>query len=388
MRIHEYQAKRLFADYGIPVAPSRPATSVGEAVAAAEELGLPVVVKAQIHAGGRGKGGGIVLARTSDEVREAADRILDAPLVTHQTGPEGRIVKTLLVETASKIADELYLGMVVDRARRAIAVMASRAGGVDIEETARETPDAILKEWVDPTIGLRPFQAFRLAHRLGLSGKTARGVAAIVRALYALFRGLDASLAEINPLAIDEDGAPLAIDAKLSLDDNGLFRHPELAELRDLNEEDPLEVEATSVNLNYIKLDGNVGCLVNGAGLAMATMDLIQHVGARPANFLDVGGGATAEMIEKGFRILIADPDVEAVFINIFGGILRCDILAEGVVSAAKAVDIDVPVIVRLEGTNVEAGREILNQSGLAFSTATDLVDAAEKVAIAVKGAA
>jgi succinyl-CoA synthetase beta subunit len=388
MRIHEYQAKRLFSDYGIPVAPSRPATSVDEAVAAADELGVPVVVKAQIHAGGRGKGGGIVLAKTSDEVREAADRILDAPLVTHQTGPEGRIVKTLLVETASNIADELYLGMVVDRARREIAVMASTAGGVDIEETARETPEAILKEWVDPTIGLRPFQASRLAYRLGLSGKTARGVAGIIRKLYELFRGLDASLAEINPLAIDAEGTPIAIDAKLNLDDNGLFRHPEIAELRDLNEEDPLEVEATSVNLNYIKLDGNVGCLVNGAGLAMATMDLIQHVGARPANFLDVGGGATAEMIERGFRILIADPDVKAVFINIFGGILRCDILAEGVVTAAKAVDIDVPVIVRLEGTNVEAGREILDGSGLAFQTATDLKDAAAMVAAAVEEAA
>jgi len=388
MRIHEYQAKQLFADYGIPVAPSRPVTGVDEAVAAAGELGLPVVVKAQIHAGGRGKGGGIVLAKTSKEVREAANRILDAPLVTHQTGPEGRIVKTLLIESASSIACELYLGMVVDRARREIAVMASRAGGVDIEETARETPDAILKEWVDPSIGLRPFQAFRLAHRLGLTGKTARGTAAIIRKLYELFRGVDASLAEINPLAIDEDGAPIAIDAKLNLDDNGLFRHPELVELRDLNEEDPLEVEATSVNLNYIKLDGNVGCLVNGAGLAMATMDLIQHVGAQPANFLDVGGGATAEMIEKGFRILIADRDVQAVFINIFGGILRCDILAEGVVAAARAVDIQVPVIVRLEGTNVEAGREILNGSGLAFQTATDLGEAAAMVAAAVEATA
>ncbi len=388
MRIHEFQAKRLFADYGIPVASSRPVTSVDEAVAAVEELGFPVVVKAQIHAGGRGKGGGIAIANTGEEAREAADRILGAPLVTHQTGPEGRVVKTLLIEKASGIASELYLGMVVDRAVRQVAVMASRAGGVDIEETAREAPDAILKEWVDPTIGLRSFQAFRLAHRLGLSGKTARGVAKIVRALYRLFREQDASLAEINPLAIDDEGAPIAIDAKLTFDDNGLFRHPEVRDLRDLNEEDPLEVEATSVNLNYIKLDGNVGCLVNGAGLAMATMDLIQHVGARPANFLDVGGGATAEMIEKGFRILIADPDVEAVFINIFGGILRCDILAEGVVAAAKAVDISVPVIVRLEGTNVDAGREILNGSGLAFHTATDLREAASRVAAAVKGEA
>jgi len=385
MRIHEYHAKRLFADYGIPVAPSRPATAVEEAVSAAEEIGLPVAVKAQIHAGGRGKAGGVVLADTADEVREAAERILGAPLITHQTGPGGRVVRTLLVEKATEISDELYLGLVVDRARRRIAVMASRAGGVDIEETARETPDAILKEWVDPTIGLRPFQAYRLAHRLGLAGPAARGVAGIVRSLGRLFRELDASLAEINPLGLNAEGEPIAIDAKLAFDDNGLFRHPEIRELRDLNEEDPLEVEATSVDLNYIKLDGNVGCLVNGAGLAMATMDLIQHVGARPANFLDVGGGATAKMIEKGFRILIADPDVEAVFINIFGGILRCDVLAEGVVAAAKAVEIDVPVIVRLEGTNVEAGREILERSGLAFRAASDLREAAAKVAAAVE---
>jgi succinyl-CoA synthetase beta subunit len=384
MRIHEYQAKRLLAEYGIPLAPSRPATSDDEAGAAAEEIGLPVVVKAQIHAGGRGKAGGIAIARTGDDVRAAAKRILGAPLVTHQTGPEGRIVRTLLVEKAMGIASEFYLGFVVDRSRRQTVIMASRAGGVDIEETARENPGAILKEWVDPTIGLRTFQAFRLGHRLGLSGASARSVAKIVRSLYRLFREMDCSLVEINPLGLTDDGEPIAIDAKLTFDDSGLFRHPEIRELRDLNEEDPLEVEATAVNLNYIKLDGNVGCLVNGAGLAMATMDLIQHVGARPANFLDVGGGATAEMIEKGFRILIADPDVEAVFINIFGGILRCDILAEGVVTAAKAVDIAVPVIVRLEGTNVEAGREILERSGLSFHTASDLKDAASKVAAAV----
>jgi len=384
MRIHEYQAKRLLADYGIPIAPSRPATSVEAAVGAAEAIGLPVAVKAQIHAGGRGKAGGVVLANTVGEVHAAAERILGAPLVTHQTGPEGRVVKTLLVEKAAEISDELYLGLVVDRARRRIVVMASRAGGVDIEKTALEDPDAILKEWVDPTIGLRPFQANRLAHRLGLDGTAARGVAGIVRSLGRLFRELDASLAEINPLVLTEDGEPIAVDAKLTFDDNGLSRHPEIRELRDLNEEDPLEVEATSVNLNYIKLDGNVGCLVNGAGLAMATMDLIQHVGARPANFLDVGGGATAEMIEKGFGILIADPDVEAVFINIFGGILRCDVLANGVVAAAKAMDIDVPVVIRLEGTNVKAGREILDRSGLAFRTASDLREAASKIAAAV----
>jgi len=388
MRIHEYQAKELFSSYGIPLAPARTAVTAQEAMAAAESLGFPVVVKAQIHAGGRGKGGGVKLAASADEVREIADRLIGQPLVTHQTGPEGRVVRTLLVEKATEIESELYLSMVVDRARRTIAVMASRAGGVDIEETAEKDPDAIVKEWVEPEIGLRPFQAFRLAHRLGLPIKTARGVAKIVLALYRLFRDNDCTLAEINPLAITPDGAPIAVDAKLNFDDNGLMRHPEIVELRDLNEEDPLEVEATAVNLNYIKLDGNVGCLVNGAGLAMATMDLIMLAGAAPANFLDVGGGATAEMIEKGFRILLGDPDVRAVFINIFGGILRCDVLAEGVVTAAKNLRIDVPVIVRLEGTNVEAGREILASSGLSFRTAKDLNEAAALVAAAVEEAA
>ncbi len=387
MRVHEYQAKQLFADYGIPVAASAPATSVDEAVAAASELGFPVVVKAQIHAGGRGKGGGIQLAEDATDVREAAARILGMTLVTPQTGPEGRVVRTVLIESASDIAQELYLGMTIDRANRAITIMASRAGGVDIEETARTNPDAILKETIDPLLELRPFQAFRLACRLGLPTKTARGVSKFIQSLYKLFREKDCVLAEINPLAITADGAPIAIDAKLNLDDNGLFRHPELVELRDLNEEDPLEVEATAVNLNYIKLEGNVGCLVNGAGLAMATMDLIKHVGASPANFLDVGGGATAEMIEKGVHILIDDPDVKAVFINIFGGILRCDVLAEGVVAAAKKLDVKVPVIVRLEGTNVEAGRQILQESGLSFRSAVDLREAATLVAEAVKEA-
>ncbi len=385
MRIHEYQAKRLLADYGVPISPARPAIGVDEAVAAATEIGLPVVVKAQIHAGGRGKAGGIVLATTEEEVRAAAERLLGAPLVTHQTGPEGRIVKTVLVEKAAEIAAELYVGLVVDRVRRQAVVMASSEGGVDIEETALRHPDRIVKEWIDPTIGLRPFQAFRLAHRLGLTGRPARAVAKLIVALARLFCEADCSLVEINPLGVTESGEAIALDAKLSFDDNAVFRHPTHAELRDVNEEDPLEVEATSVNLNYIKLDGNVGCLVNGAGLAMATMDLIQHVGARPANFLDVGGGATAEMIEKGFRILIADPDVEAVFINIFGGILRCDILAAGVVAAAEAVDVDIPVVVRLEGTNVEEGREILARSGLAFDTAVDLAEAADKVAAALR---
>jgi len=386
MKIHEYQAKELFRKHGLPVAPSKPVTAVQDAVTAADELGYPVVVKAQIHAGGRGKGGGIALVHDAAGVKEAAERILGSALVTPQTGPEGRIVRTLLIEKASDIVDELYLAVTVDRAKRSIVVIASRAGGVNIEETAAKDPDAILKEWADPAIGLRPFQAHRLARRLGLSAEAIRPATKLIFQLYKLFCAEDCSLAEINPLAITSDRELIAVDAKLNFDDNALFRHQATAELRDLDEEDPLEVEATAVNLNYIKLDGNVGCLVNGAGLAMATMDLIDHVGARPANFLDVGGGATAEMIETGFRILVDDPDVEAVFINIFGGILRCDVLAEGVVAAAKAVDVKLPVIVRLEGTNVEEGRTILNESGIAFRTAKDLREAAEMVGEAVKG--
>jgi len=387
MKIHEYQAKALFRTYGLPVAASKPATTVGEALAASKDLGFPVVVKAQIHAGGRGKGGGIVVAQDEAAVREAAGRLLGAPLVTPQTGPDGRTVRTLLIEKASRIAAEYYLAVTVDRARRRAVVIASRAGGVNIEETAASDPSAILKEWVDPTIGLRPFQAHRMVRRLGLPKAAVRRGTKLILDLYRLFCAEDCSLAEINPLAITEEEELVAIDAKLNFDDNALYRHPATKELRDLSEEDPLEVEATAVNLNYIKLDGNVGCLVNGAGLAMATMDLIDHVGARPANFLDVGGGATAEMIEKGFRILVGDPDVKAVFINIFGGILRCDVLAEGVVSAAKAVDVHLPVVVRLEGTNVEEGRGILAASGLSFRTAADLREAARMVGDVVKGA-
>jgi len=388
MRIHEYQAKAVFAEHGVPVLPSHVATTVDEAVTAGLELGFPVVVKAQIHAGGRGKGGGVVLANDEATVREAAERILGKPLVTKQTGPEGRVVRTLLIEKGASIADEVYVAVTLDRAKRAIVVIASREGGVDIEETAAERPDAILKEWADPAVGLRPFQAHRLARRLGLPAAAIRPATKLILSLYKLFYDRDCSLVEINPLIVTDDEELIALDAKMTFDDSGLFRHPEAKDLRDENEEDPLEVEATSVNLNYIKLDGNVGCLVNGAGLAMATMDLIDHVGARPANFLDVGGGATAEMIERGVRILVGDPDVEAVFINIFGGILRCDVLAEGVVAAAKALDVKVPVVVRLEGTNVEAGREILATSGLSFRTAKDLGEAATLVAEAVGGTA
>lgn len=387
MRIHEYQAKQLFAQAGIPVAAARVAVSEEEAVAAGHHIGFPVVVKAQIHAGGRGKGGGIQRVESEDALRTAARRLLGMSLVTPQTGPEGRTVRSILVESATAVTQELYLGATVDRVRRCITVMASRAGGVDIEETARVTPGAIQKESVNPFLGLRPYQAFRLAHRLGLPLPTARAVARVVQSMVRLFQEKDCSLVEINPLAIDDQGGAIALDAKITLDDNGLFRHPELVELRDVHEEDPLEVEASAANLNYIKLDGTVGCLVNGAGLAMATMDLIQHVGARPANFLDVGGGATAETIGRGVRILIRDPDVRAVFINIFGGILRCDILAQGVVEAAHSLDIHVPLIVRLEGTNVDAGRRILETSGLTFRTAATLAEAAALVAEAVKEA-
>jgi len=384
MRIHEFQAKALFAEYGIPVAPSRPAATPDEADAAARALGLPVVLKAQIHAGGRGKGGGIRRIDDPAGVAPAAAEMLGRPLVTPQTGPEGQVVRTLLVERATPIERELYLGMTIDRVRRRVAVMGSRAGGVEIEETAKADPSAIATERVEPAVGLRPFQAFRLARRMGLSGTNARATAKIILALYQLFCEKDCSLAEINPLVIDPTGAPVALDAKMNFDDNALFRRPEIFHLRDIAEEDPLEVEAKSVNLNYIKLDGNVGCLVNGAGLAMATMDLIQLAGARPANFLDVGGGATAEMIAKGFELLIGDPNVRAVFINIFGGILRCDVLARGVVAAARTVDLGVPVIVRLEGTNVEAGREILRGSEIPLRTAGTLEEAAALVAAAI----
>jgi len=387
MRIHEYQAKEIFAKYGLPVAPSRAVSTVDDAVGAAGELDYPVAVKAQIHAGGRGKGGGIVIAQDEETLRETATCLLSHALVTSQTGPDGRVVRKLLIEKAAAIAEERYLAVTVDRARRSIVIVASRTGGIDIEEVARENPEAILKEWIDPAVGLRPFQAHRLARKLALPVASVRPATELILTLYRFFCREDCTLAEINPLAITEDAKLVAIDAKVAFDDSGLFRHPETAKLRDETEEDPVEVEASAVNLNYIKLDGNVGCLVNGAGLAMATMDLIDHVGARPANFLDVGGGATAEMIEKGVRILVGDPDVQAVLINIFGGILRCDVLAEGVVAAVKAVDAKCPVIIRLEGTNVDAGREILRSSGLSFRTASDLREAAQMIGDAVKEA-
>lgn len=388
MKIHEFQAKEIFSSFGIPVPPGEAAPTPHEARAAAAALGPPVVVKAQIYAGGRGKAGGVRVVDSPAQAETAAAALLDHPLVTHQTGPEGRLVKRVLVEKASDVSQEVYLGITIDRARRTPVVMLSPAGGVEIEEIARVTPERIFKEWAMPQIGLRPFQAYRLADRLGFESRTTRAVAGVITALYRVFVEKDCTLAEINPLAIGPDGAALAIDAKLNFDDNALFRHPDLEALRDPNEEPPLEIEAKKYHLNYIKLDGNVGCLVNGAGLAMATMDLIQLAGASPANFLDVGGGANEEMIEHGFDILLSDSDVRAVFINIFGGILRCDILARGIVAATKKRDFSLPVIIRLEGTNVEEGRRILGESGLGFRSAATLSEAATLVAQAAgKGA-
>jgi succinyl-CoA synthetase beta subunit len=381
MKIHEFQAKEIFSSVGIPIPKGRVAQTPHEARAAAEVLGPPVVVKAQIYAGGRGKAGGVRLVDTVAQAETAAAALLDRPLVTHQTGPEGRVVKRVLIEKASDILQEIYLGITVDRAARAPVVMASPAGGVAIEEIAAKTPERIFKEWAPPQIGLRPFQAYRLADRLELDTKTTRSVAGLISALYGVFVEKDCSLAEVNPLVIGPDGSVTAIDAKLNFDDNALFRHPEIAALRDPNEEPTLEIEAKKYHLNYIKLDGNVGCLVNGAGLAMATMDLIQLAGASPANFLDVGGGANEEMIAHGFDILLSDPDVKAVFINIFGGILRCDILARGIVAATEHRGIDLPVVIRLEGTNVEEGRRILAESGLGFRSAANLTEAATLVA-------
>ena len=380
MNIHEYQAKKLLASFGIPVPEGAAAASGAAAADVAAGLGPPVMVKAQIHAGGRGKAGGVRRAETVAEARAIADGLLGQPLVTAQTGPRGRVVQTVLIEKATEVADEAYLGVAVDRSRRCAVVITSPAGGVEIETTAREAPQLVAKEWVEPAVGLRPFQIRRLARAIGWEA-AAKGLDRAIAALHRAFSETDALLAEINPLVLTTDGDVLALDAKLNLDDNGLPRHPDLAALRDPHEEDPLEGRARAAGLNYIKLDGSIGCLVNGAGLAMATMDLIQHVGARPANFLDVGGGATREMVAEGFRILVEDPDVRAVFINIFGGILRCDVLADGVVAAAREVGLDLPVIVRLEGTNVARGREILDGAGLSLRTAASLSEAAELVA-------
>jgi succinyl-CoA synthetase beta subunit len=384
MKLHEYQAKDILEQYGVAMQPGLVARTVAEAVSAAEKLqesGAKLfVVKAQIHAGGRGKGGGVKLAKGVEEVREKAAAILGMNLVTHQTGPGGQEVRAVLIADAVDIAKEFYVGVTLDRQQAMNVIMVSTEGGVEIEKVAEETPDKILKVWVDPAIGLRPYQARKLAFGLGFDGAAFKQAVRFITALYRAFEETDSSLAEINPLVLTEQGTVVAVDAKINLDDNALFRHKDLAELRDLHEEDPLEVEASEHHLSYIKLDGNVGCMVNGAGLAMATMDIIKLAGGEPANFLDVGGAASAETVEAGFRIILKDPNVKAILVNIFGGIVRCDRVARGVVEAAKNVDIKVPLIVRLQGTNAEEGQQILEESDLAIETAILLKEAADKV--------
>lgn len=382
MKIHEYQAKELFRSFDIPVPRGAVAFSASEARAVAVDLATtPVVVKAQIHAGGRGKGGGVKLAHSLDEAEKLASEMLGMTLVTHQTGPQGRVVKKLLVEEGLNIAKELYLGIVPDRATASLVIMASEAGGMDIEEVAAKTPEKIIKQRIKPADGLQSFNGRVLGYELNLAPEVMKQFMVLVGKLCDLFVRCDCSLLEINPLVITGDNKLIALDAKINFDDNALFRHKDLMAYRDLDEEDPLEVEASNYNLNYIKLDGNIGNMVNGAGLAMATMDIIKLAGAEPANFLDVGGGASAEMVENGFRIILSDKNVKGVLINIFGGILRCDVLASGVVEAAKKVGIQVPVVIRMEGTNVDEGRRILKESGLNLFVAKDVWDAAAKVA-------
>jgi len=382
MKIHEYQAKELFKKYDIPIPEGGIAFSRDEAKAVAEKLGgFPVVVKAQIHAGGRGKGGGVKLAKSIDEVGSLADEIVGMTLVTHQTGTEGRLVKKVLVEQGLDIEKELYLSVIPDRETAKIVIMASEAGGMDIEEVAEKTPEKIIKVFINPLTGIQAYHCREVAFGLNLPASVMKQFSKMLASLYRLFVTCDCSLLEINPLVITRQETVIALDAKINFDDNALFRHKDIVEYRDLDEEDPLEVEASKYNLNYINLDGNVGNMVNGAGLAMATMDIIKLAGAEPANFLDVGGGASAEMVENGFKIMLGDKNVKGILINIFGGILRCDVLAQGVVQAAKKIGINIPVVIRMEGTNVDEGRKILSDSGLNLITAVDLKDAAQKVA-------
>ena len=380
MKIHEYQAKAILAQYHVPVPRGEVAFTVEEAEAAAKKIGGSVVVKAQIHAGGRGKGGGVKVARDASEAAAIADKMLGMRLVTHQTGPEGRVVERLLVEETLPIERELYLGIVLDRVEAKPVFMASAAGGMEIEEVAAKTPELILKESFEPGTGLAAYQARKLAFGIEIPPTSVNAAAAAMTALAKAYVATDASLAEINPFILTKDGRAVALDAKINFDDNALYRHKNLLELRDINEEDPLEVEASKHGLNYIKLEGTVGCMVNGAGLAMATMDIIKYAGGSPANFLDVGGGASADQVKNAFRILISDKNVKAVLINIFGGILRCDTLATGVVAAARDLNLKVPIVVRMEGTNVDQGRKILLESGFNFSVGQDMRDAAEKV--------
>ncbi|MCZ6776970.1 MAG: ADP-forming succinate--CoA ligase subunit beta [Ignavibacteria bacterium] len=386
MKIHEYQGKEILKKFRVAVPPGKVAFSVEEAVQGATEIGGDVwVVKAQIHAGGRGKGGGVKVAKSLEEVRQFATQMLGMTLVTHQTGPEGKIVKRLLIEQGINIAREMYVGVTLDRTSSRNVMMASTEGGIEIEKVAAETPEKILKESIDPAVGFQPFQVRKLAFGLGLSGDAFKNAVKFFSALYKAYEEMDCSLAEINPLVITTEGIVVALDAKISFDDNSLPRHPELLQLRDLDEEDPLEVKASKSNLNYIKLDGNVGCMVNGAGLAMSTMDIIKLAGGEPANFLDVGGGASAETVEAGFKIILADHHVKAVLINIFGGIVRCDRVAAGVVEAVKKVHVNIPVVVRLAGTNAELAAEILKNSGMNFLVASNLKQAAEKVTQAIR---
>ena len=387
MKIHEYQGKAILKEFGVPVPRGIVARTPEEAEAAAAELGTDVVVvKAQIHAGGRGKGGGVKLAKSPAEAKEIASQMLGMMLVTHQTGPEGREVKTLLIEEGLPIDKEFYLGITLDRVTGRNVFMASSAGGMDIEKVAEETPELILKETIDPSVGLRPFQARKLAFGLGIPSELVNQAAKFMLSLYDAYERTDASLVEINPFLLTKDNRLIALDAKLNFDDNAMFRHKDYAALRDLDEEEPLEIEASKHDLNYIKLDGNIGCMVNGAGLAMATMDIIKLHGGEPANFLDVGGGASQERVEEAFKILLSDQNVKAVLINIFGGIVRTDMVANGVVTAAKNLGVSIPIVARLEGTNVEEGRRVLAESGIGIITAFGMTDAAEKVVAAAAG--
>jgi succinyl-CoA synthetase beta subunit len=389
MKIHEYQAKEILRKYGVTVPAGDMATTIEEADTAAKQLfsagNAVVVVKAQIHAGGRGKGGGVKLAKTLEEATAYSKQILGMQLVTHQTGPEGQKVQRLLIEAGSAIARELYLGLVLDRASAKVVFMASQAGGMEIEEVAHDTPEKIFKEYIDPAIGLQPFQARKLAFKLGLEPAQVGEAVKFMMGLYKAFIDTDASLMEINPFITTKDGKLAALDCKINFDDNAMFRHKDLKELRDISEEDPLEVEASKFSLNYIKLDGSIACMVNGAGLAMATMDIIEYAGGKAANFLDVGGGANQEQIENAFGILLSDPNVKAIFINIFGGILRVDVLATAVVAAAKKLNVQLPIVLRLEGTNVEEGRKILAESGLKFQVGATMKEAADLVVAAAK---
>ncbi len=388
MKIHEYQGKDILREYGVAVPNGKACFTVDEAVAAAESIGGDKwVVKAQIHAGGRGKGGGVKVASSIDEVRAHADAILGMTLITHQTGPQGKEVKRLLVEEGASIKDELYVGLVVDRATQRVTVMASSEGGTEIETVAEETPELIHKVSVDPKTGLTEAEAQSLAGKIGIPDDLVPEAGKLMQALYQSYWDKDASLAEINPLIVTNDGRVIALDAKMNFDESAMYRHPELEELRDLDEEDPDELEASKFGLNYISLDGTIGCLVNGAGLAMATMDIIKLYGASPANFLDVGGGATTEQVTEAFKLMLKNKNLKAILVNIFGGIMRCDVIAEGLVNAAREVDLSVPLVVRLEGTNVDKGREILASSGISVINATTMADAAEKVAAAAAGA-